>query len=174
MGKVHRWRFMAFLVPLVLMVGCGTANNDFGASVDISRICADSACANLASSLEASVFGNRPLTVYLEVKNNMKPGGTASGPTARIYMVQVDYLEPSGSPDIMTRVQEIPVNVTSGSTAIVPAAILSYEQLEFIRDRVTFFPDFPFQISCRITIFYNTTGGQYGSVERLLSVVITP
>lgn len=177
-GEAMR-RFSYFLVAgmmilTLVMLGCGRTNQ-YGGSFDIQRICADNTCSEVADNPEVSIFADTPLTVYMELNNNMESSGDYPGQTVRTRRVEIDYTPPPNSLPLsgIRRVEEIAANIEPDSMSIIPVTIVSYEQIEYIRDRLGQFPDLPFQVSCRITLFYDTTGGVTGSVERNLSIQVT-
>lgn len=173
-------RFSYILIAAMMLISlgflaCGDANQ-FGGSFDFI-ICSDIGCTETADNPEVSVFSGTPLTVYLGFENRMTAGDdtqSAVGQTVRTRRVEIDYFAPPNSMSLadIRRIEHIAVNIDPEETVTSPVTIFSHEQIEFIRDRLGQFPDLPFQISCEITVFYDTTGGITDSVERTLSIQI--
>lgn len=165
------------LVSALLLSGCGSTNN-FGASVDIVRLCAypqGETSGTCQSNPEVSMAYNAPLYADLEVINRMNDSsstGAASGLTVRLATLEVDYRTPTGQV-IPLRREQLAATAAPGGTVTLPVTLLSYEQIDYVRTRRGLFPDFPFQVNLHLTVRYDTTGAASGSVERLFTVEFT-
>lgn len=160
-----------FLAVVVTVLGCGSANQ-YGGSFDIATLCGDEEC-EFAALTDVSLSLNAPLVVWLNMINNMdyetNTPPNLIGQTVRTHRVVVEYRTPNGH-EIPRLMQDMTVNIAPDEEVTYPVEIFSYEQIEYVRDRLSEFPDPPFSVSCRITVFYDTTGGRSDSVERLHSI----
>jgi len=165
------------LLSALLVSGCGSTNN-FGASVDIGKICAfeqGTASGSCQSNPVVSLANNSPLFADLEFINRMNDTsgtGTNGGLTVRLATLEVEYRTPSGQA-IPLRREQVAANVAPGTSATVPLTLLSFEQMDYVQTNRSLFPRFPFQVNLLVTVKYDTTGAASGSVQRLFTVELT-
>jgi len=165
------------LLSALLVSGCGSTNN-FGASVDLGRICAFEQGATAGTCLSnpvASLAFNAPIAATFDFINRMNDTTTTSanaGLTVRLAEMEVEYRTPNGQ-TIPTRREQLAANVAPGATATVPVTLLSFEQIDYVQTNRFLFPRFPFQVNLLIRVKYDTTGAASGSVERLFTVELT-
>jgi hypothetical protein len=170
----------ALLVAAALLpAGCGETNN-FGGSVDVEKICPyeqGSASGTCQSNPSVSMADGSPLIADLTVVNRMQSfdaGGV--GQHARVYRVDVSYKTPNGASLPQRREQlayTISPRTDAGApspTVTFPVTLMSYEQYEYINSNRGRFPEFPFQVSLQVKLYYDTSGAASGTVERLVSV----
>jgi hypothetical protein len=170
MRLCNRYLIALSAAAVLLVSGCGSSNQ-FGGSFDIVQVCADASCGDGVSNPEASLSANEPVQVWFEFVNRLTYDD--EGQTVRLRKVQVEYKPPFG-PHLPNRVEQITFNIPPDDTeAIYPVTIFSYEQLEWVRDHFSEYPDRPFQVACKVKVFYDTTGGSVGDVERYISVQVT-
>jgi hypothetical protein len=167
------------IVALSFILACGSANQ-FGGSFDIIRICGVDAgaarvCGNPPASL--SIYSEDPVKLFMDLENRMK-GNTAtgtSGLTVRTTRLEIEYRAPNGA-SIPNRVEQLTVDIPPETSLeagdAVPFYLASYEQAQYIKDHMGDFPGVPFQLSCKVTLFYQTTGGRSSSVERYVSLEV--
>ncbi len=173
--------FGVMLMAALLILGCGRAN-DYGRSVDISKICSDSSCSTQVSTPWVSLSGiEDPLDllrdttraeVFLEFTNRMVGSGTDPGQEVQLRTAQIDYVAANGQ-HVSLRNDLLEGNVAPGAKACIPLTLFWMEQGRYIQDNYDKFPELPFTLGCTIGVHYTTTGGRSGSVQGYVNIQVT-
>ena len=162
-----------------LAAACGETNN-FGGSVDVEKICPfeqGTSSGTCLSNPSVSMADGSPLSADLTVANRMQSfdsGGV--GQHARVYRMDVEYRTPNGA-TLPQRREQLAYTISpradaasAATTVTFPVTLMSYEQIEYINNNRGRFPDYPFQVSLQIRVYYDTTGAASGHVDRVVSV----
>jgi hypothetical protein len=180
MKRLIRACIVFLVVTSPFCLGC-VDSSDYGGPVDIVNAgCvwydADGKAEVLECALPSAVisdaedFDNKRDMAFTFVNYSLN--------RVRLNRMTVEYTAPWG-PAIPNHVQTLAVDIKAADAANpeaggeekeVAVSIWSLEQTRHISERRAEYPATPFLVHCKVTFFYNTSGGQEQSLEREVTI----
>jgi hypothetical protein len=180
MKRLIRACIVFLVVTSPFCLGC-VDSSDYGGPVDITEmLCIFYDDAGVGETKECAlpgvfISGNETTANLLDVEFSFV---NYSLNRVRLNRMNVEYTAPWG-PAIPNHSQRMAVDIppapendpeAGSDEKQVPVSLWSLEQTRHVYERKGQYPATPFLVNCKVTFFYNTSGGQEQSLEREVTI----